>query len=254
MPENQTNLEPVDSAPEALRRLAQNTGLLAALLYAAGALDLVANLREAGVAVTEVFPIIPIDEHLARSVGLLVSPSGLLLAFLLVATTFVLDALTHRRGAWEGKPRRIVAWLSARARPAAVLLVAAYVALLFFRPLLVVQQAVSLLALYAVTRVRPGATIAVSTRMLAIGFALLVGFVVRSYALPQPLPRAEVMVEGATPVRGLYVAVVGDSWYVAVTPGVIRVVGEQHLITARLVSRERRRDWTEYTLPGLLGR
>jgi hypothetical protein len=246
--------EPADLAQDTFRRLAQNSGLLVALLYAAGALDLMGNLRGSGVDVTEVFPIIPIDEHLARSVGLLVSPRGLLLAFLLLATTFVLDALSQRRGAGDGEPRGIVAWLSRQPLPAIVLLVVAYVALLFFRPLMVVQQACSLFALYTVTRVRPGATMAVSTRMLAIVFALLLGFVVRSYALPEPLPRAEVMVEGPTPVRGLYVAVVGDNWYVAVRPGVIRVVGEQHLVTARLVSREHRRDWTEYTLPGLLGR
>jgi hypothetical protein len=246
--------EPADSAQEAFRRLAQNSGLLVALLYVAGALDLVGNLRGSGVDVTEVFPIIPIEEHLARAFGLLVSPQGLLLAVLLFATTFVLDALSQRRGAGDADPRRIVAWLLRQPLPAIVALVVAYVALLFFRPLMVVQQACSLLALYTVTRVRPGARMAVSTRMLAIVFALLLGFVVRSYALPEPLPRAEVIVEGSPPVRGLYVAMVGDSWYVAPRPGVIRAVGEQHFITGRLVSREHRRDWIEYTLPRLLGR
>jgi hypothetical protein len=252
--EQTTTLQPVDSAQETFRRLAQNTGLLAILLYAAGALDLVADLRGSGVESAEVLPVIPIEEHLARSLALLVSPSGLLLGLLLVATTFVVDALSHPRGRREAELGRIAARLPRHRRPAIILLVAAYVALLVFRPLLVAQQVVSLLTLYAVTRGRPWARIAVSTKMLAIGFAVLFGFVMRAYALPDPLSRAEVVVEGAAPVRGLYVAVVGGNWYIAVTPGELRVVGEQHLITGRLVSPERRRDWRDYTLPGLLGR
>ena len=252
-----TPAEPAASAQKALARVAQNAGLGAAMLYAAGALDLAASLQGAGLSamqVTQVFRLIPIEQHFARSVGLLVSPRGLLLVALLIATSFVLDAALYRREAGQGEPQGIVARLSRAPRPAVVLLVAAYVALLFLRPGALAQQAFSLLILYGLTRLTPGARIALSTRVLAIGFALLVGFVVREYAFPRPLPQAEVVVEGAAPVRGLLAADVDGTLYMVVAPGVMRIVSAHYAVTTRVVTRERRRDWKESTLPGLLGR
>lgn len=244
--------QPPPSPEETFRRIAQNAGIAVALLYAGGALDLVADLRGNGVSVVDVFPIIPIEQHMARSVELLVSPRGLALGALLVATLLVFEALARRRRG-EAGGGGLVGWVRRQPLPAVVALLAVYIALFFFRPLVVAQQTISLAAIYMLTRWRGGRPVAVSTRMVVIICALLVGFVARSYLLPRPLPRAEVQVEGGAAVSGLFVAVVGNSWYLAQPNGVMAVVGEKHVITARVVPRPDSRGWKEATLPGLLG-
>jgi hypothetical protein len=238
---------------EAASRIAQTAGLAAALLYAAGALELVADLRAAGVSAADVFPIIPIEQHLARALELLVSPRGLLIALLLVVTSVVLDAMSHRRGHGEGEPEGLAARVSRAPWAAVVLLAAAYLVLLFLRPIVCAQQAASVAGLYGLTRMRPGRQVAVSTRVLAIMFGLLFGFVLREYLTPQPLPQASVVLEGGAPIHGRFIAVVDNSWYLASTSGAVIAGGEKHVVSAQIVPPQQGHDWKDATLPGLLG-
>ena len=84
---------------ERLGVIASNAGLAVGVLYAVGALRLLADLRGAGVATGEAFPLIPVEDHLSRGLQILFSRTGLVLAFLVIASTFVYEELAERREA-----------------------------------------------------------------------------------------------------------------------------------------------------------
>ena len=112
---------------------------------------------------------------------------------------------------------------------------------------------VSFLALSGVKHFAGGMTLSTSTRVLVTMFGVATGFVARGYVLPAPLPLAEVTVLNAPSVRGDFIGIVDDAWYVAPRRGVIEAVGDRYVVTARIIARERPEDWRKQTLPALLG-
>jgi hypothetical protein len=248
---------------ERLGIVASNAGLALGVLYALGALSLLAELRGAGVATTAAFPLIPIEDHLSRGLDILFSRTGLLLAFLLIASTFVFEELAERRQAKAGEgraaaPGGIRRWVSENPRLSVALLVAAYAALLVWRPILVGQQLVAMtvafLALSAVSHFARGAKLATSTRVLVTALGVATGFVARGYAFPAPLPLAEVTVLNAPSVKGEFIGIVDNAWYLAPRRGVIEAVGDRYVVTGRIMPRERAHDWQRRSLPELLTR
>jgi hypothetical protein len=245
-----------------LESLAKNATLVLAVLYVLGSLSLLNDLRGGGVSTAEAFRLIPIDHHLSRGLGILLSRTGLLLAVLLVAAALVFQALAERQRAVYGGERaekqgRLRRWVADHPASSIAIVGLAYAALLVWRPILVGQQLVSmtvvLLTLSAVTYFARGASPDVSTRVIVFALGISAGFIVRGFVFPAPLPLAAVTPQNAPEVRGQFIDIVDNSWYVAPRHGLIESVGDRAVVTGRITSRERPDDWNRKSLPQLLG-
>jgi hypothetical protein len=248
---------------ERLAALAKNASFALGVLYVLGGLSLLNQLRGGGVPTAEAFRLIPIEEHLSRGISLLFSRTGVVLAVLLIASIFVFETLAERGRAETGDqdteaPTGIRRWVSAHTRLSLAILGAAYVALLVWRPILIGQQLVAMtaafLALSTVSHFARGAPLAPSTRVLVMMLGVSTGFIARGYVFPEPLPLAEVTVENAPPVRGQFIGIVNNAWYLAPKRGVIEAAGDRFLVTGRIMPRERPDDWQRQSLPELLAR
>jgi hypothetical protein len=248
---------------ERLEVVAKNAGLALGVLYALGGLSLLNQLRGGGVPVTEGFRLIPVEDHFVRGLGILFSRTGLVLAILLIASIFVFEGLAERRRATTAEegaegPEGFRGWVSAHTALSITILGVAYAGLLVFRPILIGQQLVAMttafLALSAVSFFARGARLAVSTRVLVTVLGVSTGFIARGYVFPAPLPLAEVTVENAPPVRGQFIGIVDNAWYLAPRHGVIEAAGDRFVVTGRIMPRERPEDWLRQSLPELLAR
>jgi hypothetical protein len=107
--------------------------------------------------------------------------------------------------------------------------------------------------LAAVTYFARGKKPAVSTRVIVLALGLSAGFIVRGFLFPAPLPLAEVTPLNAPPVRGQFIDIVDNSWYLAPRQGLIETVGDHFVVTGRIIPREKPDDWSRKSLPELLG-
>jgi hypothetical protein len=228
------------------------------LVYALGALARLGELIRGGVDVTVAFPIIPVEQHLARGVQILLQPAGLLYLAILIAAALVYQTLLEppqpAGGKGEGRLGSVKGWLRANPRLAAAAFVLVFAVVLVVRPLVAAQWLVGtavMLCSLALIRLRTGGAVAVTTRVLLILFGAVCGLVFRGYVAPLPLDRVEVTVEGHAPVNGRFVAVVDNSWYLQGGTGVLEEVGDKHAVAAR-VTHVPRHGWSEKTLPGIL--
>jgi hypothetical protein len=244
--------------PEYLATLPALVAASVGVVYATGAIVRAAELEEAGVAAADAFPLIPIEQHLARGIQVLVSPEaigfyvGLLVCSVLaLLITEGLEGVVNRASKrWPGLRRwklppagksRVIAWCA---------LGLVLIGTLVVRPLLLVLIILEGIILYAALRLTepPTTQLELSDRrpaeerfslrerlrrrrlgrgtlLLMIATAVILVAGANALVYPRSLPCVELEKKSGVHVEGRLITVADQTWYLGLK-------GDNHPLTA----------------------
>jgi hypothetical protein len=234
------------------------TAIVLGLLYTIGALVRTAELRGAGMTVRDTITLVPIEQHLARGLAVVLSPATLLLVAVAVAGGLFFAWVLPKLPRWRATKRGLAL---------AIASVAGLGLFGFYRPLAALGVLLAAAAVFGVlaatgapfsVRVPPTkfaegltpltsvAAFLVATGILAVGEALID---------PAPLPRAHLDLEGGKDASGGLITVNGGVWYLDTGEDRLRAIPGSAVVASEIRSRQRPRDEkrTEQSLPTLLG-
>jgi len=178
-------------------------GLSVAALYAVGVIYEINALRDAGLRVAEVFPLIPLEDHLLRGAAVLLRPGTVLVVAAYAGALLFIAVRPPRRSGESG---------SSRLGPTARTVIITGVACLSFTlaeppwPILV-YAVVGFVSAAAVSRFLVSRTSTTVAGVVALSAAFSVGNFVQAYVDPPKLSPAEVKLDRGGTIRGAYVAV-----------------------------------------------
>ncbi len=231
------------------------TAFLLALVYAIGAIARSAELNHAGVQVATAFPLIPIEQDLARGVQVAVQPSVVIDVLLLSASLalfVVADELRTHRQATRPK-QNVDAERPERQRSNAVQigLVASGLGILTYAVLSTPVQFgaaavggvaagfVLFMALPSGRRFRP--RVRFSPALVVISFAVGLGAASLCLELvdPAPLPSVSIETAGGGRTTGLLVTFADGTWYVAEPKHQLVAVDSRQVLRATILPGHR---------------
>jgi hypothetical protein len=233
-------------------------GIVLGLLYTIGALVRTAELRRAGMTVRDTITLVPIEEHLARGIAVVLSPATLLIVGVAAAGGLLFAYIRATRPPRETKEPPL--WLLIALIACAVLV---GIVLVPFLLLTLVLAFCAVFGIFGATgarlSLRPREKFLEGLTPLSSIAAFLVaaGIIGVTEALidPNPLPRAHLALEKGNDARGGLISVNGGIWYLDTGEDRLRAIPTSAVLASEIRSRDRPQSEKrlEQSLPTLLG-
>lgn len=232
---------------QALISIPATTALLLALIYAVGAITRSAELAHAGVPVRVAFPLIPIEQDLARGVQVAVQPSVLIAAILIVIGVglFILAAEIRTRSGTSnpsetsnhrkaGAAERILSFGAG----SALLIYSLTSAPLVFAST-IIGGLMSLAVLMTVSkghRLRPPARVAPALVVMLVAIAFSASSLFLELVDPPPLPTVTLQSTPGGAVSGSLITFADGTWYLGAPHGRILAIDSRDVLRATIAS------------------
>jgi hypothetical protein len=263
-PAKLTNGDTLDETPvgggfglQSLISIPATTAILLGLIYAVGAVTRSAELNHAGVPLSVAFPLIPIEQDLARGVQVIVAPSllrGAIFVVVGIALFIMADDLKKHRdtinqrkaveaaGAGQAltgtattpgqQQKGIVKRYASISFGSALLLYAAV-----DTPLIFASAIIGGLVGFAIFRATPTPRrLTPALWVMLMAFMLAVSSLVIELVAPPSLPTVKLQRTLGGPVSGPLIASANATWYVGAPGGGVLAVESRYVLTATIKS------------------